>query len=57
MIRIFPLHLQDSGEHEPGTGDRLAFMRICSGVLTARTASLYSGSNKMIQLKQPQQFI
>ena len=37
--------------------DRLAFMRICSGVFTKGMTVWHSGSGKMIQLKQPQQFM
>ena len=41
----------------PAHRDRLAFMRICSGVFTKGMTVWHSGSNKMIQLKQPQQFM
>lgn len=41
----------------PAHRDRLAFMRICSGVFTKGMTVWHSGTNKMIQLKQPQQFM
>lgn len=41
----------------PAHRDRLAFMRICSGVFTKGMTVWHSGSGKMIQLKQPQQFM
>ncbi|MCI6374675.1 MAG: peptide chain release factor 3 [Clostridiales bacterium] len=41
----------------PAHRDRLAFMRICSGVFTKGMTVWHSGTNKPIQLKQPQQFM
>lgn len=41
----------------PAHRDRLAFMRICSGVFQKGMQVWHSGSGKMIQLKQPQQFM
>ena len=41
----------------PAHRDRLAFMRICSGVFTKGMTVWHSGSGKQIQLKQPQQFM
>ena len=41
----------------PAHRDRLAFMRICSGTFTKGMNVWHSGTNKMIQLKQPQQFM
>ena len=42
----------------PAHRDRLAFMRICSGVFDKGHDRLaFSGTSKMIQLKQPQQFM
>ena len=41
----------------PAHRDRLAFMRICSGVFTKGMTVWHSGSGKVIQLKQPQQFM
>ena len=41
----------------PAHRDRLAFMRICSGVFTKGMTVWHSGTGKQIQLKQPQQFM
>lgn len=41
----------------PAHRDRLAFMRICSGVFTKGMSVWVSGINKFVQLKQPQQFM
>ena len=41
----------------PAHRDRLAFMRICSGVFEKGMTVWHSGTNKQIQLKQPQQFM
>ena len=41
----------------PAHRDRLAFMRICSGVFTKGMTVWHSGTGKMVQLKQPQQFM
>ena len=41
----------------PAHRDRLAFMRICSGVFTKGMTVWHSGTDKPLQLKQPQQFM
>ncbi len=41
----------------PAHRDRLAFMRICSGTFTKGMTVWHSGTGRMIQLKQPQQFM
>ncbi len=41
----------------PAHRDRLAFMRICSGVFTKGMTVWHSGTNKPLALKQPQQFM
>lgn len=41
----------------PAHRDRLAFMRVCSGVFTKGMTVWHSGTNKPLQLKQPQQFM
>ncbi|MDR1570134.1 MAG: peptide chain release factor 3 [Oscillospiraceae bacterium] len=41
----------------PAHRDRLAFLRICSGVFEKGMTVWHSGTDKMIQLKQPQQFM
>ena len=41
----------------PAHRDRLAFMRICSGTFQKGMTVWHSGTNKPVQLKQPQQFM
>ena len=41
----------------PAHRDRLAFMRVCSGVFERGMTVWHSGTDKQIQLKQPQQFM
>lgn len=41
----------------PAHRDRLAFLRVCSGRFTKGMFVWHSGTDKMIQLKQPQQFM
>ena len=41
----------------PAHRDRLAFLRICSGVFEKGMTVWHSGTDKLIQLKQPQQFM
>ena len=41
----------------PAHRDRLAFLRVCSGVFEKGMTVWHSGTNKQIQLKQPQQFM
>ncbi|MEF9972439.1 MAG: peptide chain release factor 3 [Clostridia bacterium] len=41
----------------PAHRDRLAFLRICSGVFEKGMSVWHSGSGKIIALKQPQQFM
>lgn len=41
----------------PAHRDRLAFLRVCSGVFEKGMTVWHSGSDKQIQLKQPQQFM
>ncbi|MCL1964232.1 MAG: peptide chain release factor 3 [Firmicutes bacterium] len=41
----------------PAHRDRLAFLRVCSGVFEKGMSVWHSGSGKQIQLKQPQQFM
>jgi peptide chain release factor 3 len=41
----------------PAHRDRLAFLRVCSGVFEKGMTVWHSGTDKMIQLKQPQQFM
>ncbi len=41
----------------PAHRDRLAFLRICSGVFEKGMTVWHSGTDKQIQLKQPQQFM
>ena len=50
---IFKIQANMNPQHR----DRLAFMRICSGVFTGGMTVWHSGSGKQIQLKQPQQFM
>ena len=50
---IFKIQANMNPQHR----DRLAFMRICSGVFTKGMTVWHSGSGKLIQLKQPQQFM
>jgi len=41
----------------PAHRDRLAFLRVCSGVFEKGMTVWHSGTDKQIQLKQPQQFM
>lgn len=41
----------------PAHRDRLAFLRICSGIFEKGMTVWHSGTDKKIQLKQPQQFM
>ncbi|HIT69124.1 MAG TPA: peptide chain release factor 3 [Candidatus Aphodomonas merdavium] len=41
----------------PAHRDRLAFLRVCSGVFEKNMTVWHSGSGKMMQVKQPQQFM
>ena len=41
----------------PAHRDRLAFLRVCSGVFTKGMTVWHSGTDKVIQIKQPQQFM
>lgn len=41
----------------PAHRDRLAFLRVCSGVFEKGMTVWHSGTGKQIQLKQPQQFM
>ena len=50
---IFKIQANMNPQHR----DRLAFMRICSGVFTKGMTVWHSGSGKMVQLKAPQQFM
>ena len=50
---IFKIQANMNPQHR----DRLAFMRICSGVFTGGMTVWHSGSGKQIQLKQPQSFM
>ena len=50
---IFKIQANMNPQHR----DRLAFMRICSGVFTGGMSVWHSGSGKQLQLKQPQAFM
>ena len=45
------------GNMNPAHRDRLAFLRVCSGVFEKGMTVWHSGTDKPLQLKQPQQFM
>ena len=54
---ILPLHFSKYTNMNPNHRDRLAFMRVCSGVFERGMHVIHSKTGKPIRLAQPQQFM